>query len=456
MVTADNDILLSELAAVVDRAEGLLGAVLDAMPLNRGDSVDIDWLRKLNGLTAQLRHRAELAEMLAAGAVNVAQLHKVDQVSTSRRWVAEHHGLTHAEASKLVRADSAWRRHRGLTDAIRSATITVAHLDAISGMIPQHLSPEDEQLATEVIDSVLDDFLRGARDERVDDFRSMCGRAHQLIDPDGSAPEGSSKPHAPSNVRLSPLFNGRWSLTGDLSADDGAFIASLLDAAMANAHRAAKNAGDDALAQHQAKSAAQRRADALLDLLIKGSGATEPGRAGIYLHIDLDALLNADVASPDDLVTGAGMRAHTEANLDVTDETLWAWFAGADVTPVFNHGGQPVGHGRTRRVASDIQRRILAHRYRGCVNPACDATPNWCQAHHITPWEHGGATDIDNLVPKCGYDHKADHDKHREIQDQPPKPKAWLHRLRLRREANPRDRGAGNSDISGNDERLAS
>ena len=35
---------------------------------------------------------------------------------------------------------------------------------------------------------------------------------------------------------------------------------------------------------------------------------------------------------------------------------------------------------------------------------------DWCEIHHLKPWEKGGLTDLDNLVPLCSYHHHLIHD----------------------------------------------
>ncbi|WP_327212955.1 HNH endonuclease signature motif containing protein [Rhodococcus sp. Leaf233] len=39
----------------------------------------------------------------------------------------------------------------------------------------------------------------------------------------------------------------------------------------------------------------------------------------------------------------------------------------------------------------------------------CGRPAQWCQAHHIKFWEHGGPTDIDNLALVCGECHRLVH-----------------------------------------------
>jgi hypothetical protein len=39
----------------------------------------------------------------------------------------------------------------------------------------------------------------------------------------------------------------------------------------------------------------------------------------------------------------------------------------------------------------------------------CDAPPQWCDAHHIHHWQHGGRTDLDNLTLLCRHHHAITH-----------------------------------------------
>ncbi|CAN3130294.1 DUF222 domain-containing protein [Mycobacterium sp. smrl_JER01] len=74
----------------------------------------------------------------------------------------------------------------------------------------------------------------------------------------------------------------------------------------------------------------------------------------------------------------------------------------------FNRDGQPLGAARTTRTISRRLRRALEHRDRTCVIPGCAATRG-LHAHHITHWEDGGPTELDNLVLVCPYHHRCHH-----------------------------------------------
>jgi hypothetical protein len=62
-------------------------------------------------------------------------------------------------------------------------------------------------------------------------------------------------------------------------------------------------------------------------------------------------------------------------------------------------------HGRSRRHASVRQRRALRAMYRTCAVPGCGRHVSITEAHHIHWWEHGGHTDLANLLPLCRHHH---------------------------------------------------
>ena len=90
----------------------------------------------------------------------------------------------------------------------------------------------------------------------------------------------------------------------------------------------------------------------------------------------------------------------------------------ADINPVVVcHGavihtpGQ-LNLGRTTRLANRAQRRALRALYRTCAIPGCPVRFELCKLHHLQWWEHGGPTDLHNLLPLCVLHHHAVHDRH--------------------------------------------
>lgn len=71
--------------------------------------------------------------------------------------------------------------------------------------------------------------------------------------------------------------------------------------------------------------------------------------------------------------------------------------------------GQPLDVGREERLATDVQRAALSARDNGCIWPGCDNPHQWCDAHHVIPWQQGGETDIENLASLCRHHHVVTH-----------------------------------------------
>jgi hypothetical protein len=83
---------------------------------------------------------------------------------------------------------------------------------------------------------------------------------------------------------------------------------------------------------------------------------------------------------------------------------------GGIIPAVLRSDGVVLDMGRRTRLATRYQRLALLHRYGGCAAPSCDRPFEWCHMHHITGWEHGGKTDLDELIPVCTRHHSQIHD----------------------------------------------
>jgi hypothetical protein len=80
------------------------------------------------------------------------------------------------------------------------------------------------------------------------------------------------------------------------------------------------------------------------------------------------------------------------------------------VPAVLGTGSVPLDLGRTTRLHTSAQRTAMAIRDRGCTADGCDRPPAWCQAHHETPWSHGGTTTVDAGRLLCPRHHQLAHD----------------------------------------------
>ncbi|WP_054010307.1 HNH endonuclease signature motif containing protein [Arthrobacter sp. ERGS1:01] len=82
----------------------------------------------------------------------------------------------------------------------------------------------------------------------------------------------------------------------------------------------------------------------------------------------------------------------------------------ADVTRIIlGDGSDILNVGRTQRLFTAAQRKILIARDMGCTFPDCTAPAYWTEAHHIIPWKDGGETNISNGALLCCLHHHLVH-----------------------------------------------
>jgi hypothetical protein len=111
----------------------------------------------------------------------------------------------------------------------------------------------------------------------------------------------------------------------------------------------------------------------------------------VVVHVDVEQRAAALHLGP--LLTEA------ERQYLTCDATCEVWF---------HRDGEVIGAGRASRQINRRLRRALEHRHPTCAVPGCGATRG-LHAHHIRHWEHGGPTELANLVLVCPYHHRLHH-----------------------------------------------
>lgn len=192
--------------------------------------------------------------------------------------------------------------------------------------------------------------------------------------------------------------------------------AGLLDAALAfgadSVHAAGK--APVAAAPVVRVSFARRQLDALLFVTRRGlinaarDDLVDSSRYLVMLH----------VREGQAMVTDEG-RVDLGNGLAITPRTLQRLGCGALVQAML-HGvdGNPLDLGDLARLADRKQRLALKALYPTCDVGGCDVPFDWCEVHHVIPWDPGGRTDMDNLRPRCSRHHHLVHEGGwREIRD---------------------------------------
>lgn len=144
-------------------------------------------------------------------------------------------------------------------------------------------------------------------------------------------------------------------------------------------------------------------ADALVQLVTSTTGRNSRTRLP-YVNVLVDH---------DTIVHGAheGSIRQTEQGHDIPPETVARLCCDAVLRRVtLDEQGVPINVGRKYRTATDAQWAAIKIQHATCAWEGCTAPINWCQAHHVREWEHGGPTDLDNLVPLCARHHHRVHE----------------------------------------------
>jgi len=244
------------------------------------------------------------------------------------------------------------------------------------------------------------------RDEAilVDDARTMSWadfvRAieywRQHADPDG-VERDAQHDQALRRVHLSPGLRGTGILDGLLTPLGYATVNAALrriEQELFDADWAAARAqhGDAATACHLARTPAQRRHDALVELAKRSVTAPAGGKGP-------EPLISAFVGYETfkgricQLAGGTVVSPGTVASL--LDEALIE-------RVVFDGPSRVIDLGRARRFSGAV-RRVLDVRDQHCTHHSCDQPAERCQGDHIQPWTAGGTTTVDNGQLRCGY-----------------------------------------------------
>ena len=335
-----------------------------------------------------------------------------------------------------------------LATALAQGAISLAHVDVVVRClrgVPEHLLHavgDDGVSGTARVDAFLSEQ---ARIVCPDTLRRIGAQLVATLDPDG---EDSYDPNAVQRRRLDYATDATGMLVGSFALDPvaGARLRTVIEALVtAQTPEPGQAVGEAApghdqpeLAVRDERTASQRRADALHQLChnaLNPTGGEQPATATTQVIVvatpeqvadamtttghDDDADPHASFAGPIDPSearradpTPPGL-ATDVANGPLAPAALAALLCTAVLTGLLADPVGPVlAHGRTRRLATAAQVRALTARDRGCVVPGCTLPPGRCEAHHITWWRHGGATDLDNLVLLCTRHHTAVHTGH--------------------------------------------
>lgn len=349
-------------------------AVRDSL---NGVSEDIGRLER-----ARLAHIAELfRRRIWEDDHTWAKDQRYDDASAVRRgaahdmsaWVSQNLQTSRFRAKRLVDAALALERLPRTSEALRSGRVS---LDKVVELT-RYVTPETERAE-----------ITWARRVSV---RAVKARADEMSNPDRQETnDNRNGRYLQFNVVDDSLY-----LNGRIPVDVGAAFTAAVDAA---AKQLTPAPGDQRLVLEQ-NPIEQRRADALIDLVMAGAAGGSEGRDPITTEVVVHTSLHAH-----------GFGNAVNGHVVLGSETVERITCDPRLRFVLtDDDGNPLGIGHASPVIPPWLRRSALKAYdHTCTFPGCDARR--VDVHHLVHWTKGGPTDLDNLAPMCRRHHALVHE----------------------------------------------
>ncbi|QZY28584.1 HNH endonuclease signature motif containing protein [Nocardioides coralli] len=372
------------------------------------------------GVIAELSRARSRLQALELKLVAAAERHHVPRLTGARStgaWVAQQTRSDGAQAARDARLALDLDASLPTTaSALGAGEVSAAHAAVIAGatrQLPPSLTPDQRR----AVEQRLVDKAR-VLDPR--QLRRVARRALEAVERDTSVVDANEdgilrdeEALALSRTRLTLHDNGDGTTSGHFRVPTLAatVLRKVVDAM--TAPRRGRLGATEAQAGDQRldRDPAHERGLALTTLLehLPTDRLASKVAATVIVKLDLDTLrgqLKAGGLDTDDLVSAAEARR-------------LACNAGL-VPAVLDGASQLLDLGRGKRLFSEAQRTAGALRHTSCAADGCDVPYAWAELHHWQPWSRGGRTDLEDLVPLCGFHHRRVHDSgylHRRLPD---------------------------------------
>ena len=314
--------------------------------------------------------------------------------ASTQAWLRGACRVTGAEAAERVRLARASRSL--LADPVaqvRDGVLTYQHLRAVDRGV-RHLPAPQQPKAV----ALLTDLATVAP---VPDVRTAGKHLAHVIDPDGSLTDAQHQ-FDRRYLTLAPLMDGMTALDGLLDAEAAALLSAALEPFLVPTDR------DDT------RTAAQRRADGLVQII---QSATDQALLPVvggerpHLQVIVDPRASSQRAEPSGVLPPGLLPQAPGGSAFLHPVAVARVACDAQLTALLlDEHGVVVDLGRTRRLFSGQQRRVLAVRDGGCRFPGCDRPPAHADAHHVISWLDGGPTDLANAMLLCRHHHRHVHE----------------------------------------------
>ncbi|HEX3393671.1 MAG TPA: DUF222 domain-containing protein [Acidimicrobiales bacterium] len=371
--------VVDEFAAAVDR-------LIDADPGVFGDG------EAVVGLCRQLE-RVGAAATRAVAAFDASRTWEASGARTAAAWLATECRLPAATAQGRVRLGRTLR-HLPVTEA---AWLAGDIGEAQVGALCRAHTPATADAMVEHEEMLVDEAKR----LRFGSFTHAVAYWAMLADPDG-AENRAAKLHDGRRLHLSKGLDGVRFLDGVTDPIGGDIVAAELkriddELFAADWAEAKARVGEGVCAADLARTPAQRRMDALVEMATRSASARGGGRRP-------EPLFSVFIGYE----TFAGMLCELADGTVLSPASLRPWLDEAWIERVvFDGPSRVIDVGVTRRLFDGATRRAVELRDRECFHPYCDTPAADCDVDHVQPWSAGGPTTQANGRLACGFHNRA-------------------------------------------------
>ena len=288
--------------------------------------------------------------------------------SSSAQWLAQVYGSDYRSAARISRTSSALRSLPALDHALSTGALSLDQVAAAAEYATPGTDAELARVAVGKAPIVIGLAARTLAPPAVEDDQELYQRRALSM--------------SWTRGRRELAFSGR------LPLEQGAVFEQAIWS-IAKTQRAADKQTGTILDWEQSA------ADALVALARYGKGAdggVKRSHTTLIVHLSEDGPALLESAGP--------LSPETAERLTCDARRLTIKPSGRDLL-----------HSRVGRCASYAQQRALRKRSSHCQYPNCTAARE-LEAHHLTPVERGGKTELDNLILLCPRHHKLLHDHH--------------------------------------------
>jgi hypothetical protein len=326
----------------------------------------------------------------ASAAFDAAGEWAADGAKTAAAWIATRCRLPRDAARRRVRLGRTLARLPMASDAWREGRIGS---DQAKDLARARRHRSEEAMAR---DEAL--LVSYAEDMRFEDFHRALSYWQQLADPDG-CDDAEAERKARRDVYLQESISGMWLGQMTLDPISGAIVSGELrrledELFEADCAEAAERLGRRPTIDEFTRTAAQRRADALVEMASRSASTPADAQRPAPLFSVLVGY---------ETMHGRICELEHGNGTVLAPSALDPWMDSAYFERALFGLGTRIEVSTRARLFSGGTRRAIELRDRRCTHPYCDAPAELCQGDHIDPYSHGGETTQENGRLLCGF-----------------------------------------------------